>query len=299
MDRPLLLKGPFFIMNTKDFLTLLSVSLLWGASFLFLRLLVLDGLEPLQIVSIRMILAALFIAPFFIRKMKKHSFYEHGFSFLLIGLLNTALPFTMFAYASVSLGAGSLSILQATVPILTALILFTLYKGEFSYFKLSGVMIGFAGLFLLVGPSGNLDLFASILCVVASLSYAIAGVYLAKTPARISNSFIGMGSIIVGAFLMAPFLLNYSNPFTTISATSWIYLTLLGVVNTSLAYVIFIKLIKRIGPINSSFVTYLVPVSSISLGIIILDETLTTDMLFGAMLIFLGVFFANKKTKHS
>jgi len=63
--------------------------------------------------------------------------------------------------------------------------------------------------------------------------------------------------------------------------------------------VIFIKLIKRIGPINSSFVTYLVPVSSISLGIIILDETLTTDMLFGAMLIFLGVFFANKKTKHS
>ena len=97
---------------------------------------------------------------------------------------------------------------------------------------------------------------------------------------------------------MAPFLLNYSNPFTTISATSWLYLVLLGVVNTSLAYVIFIKLIKRIGPINSSFVTYLVPVSSISLGIIILDETLTTDMLFGAMLIFLGVFFANKKTKH-
>jgi len=98
---------------------------------------------------------------------------------------------------------------------------------------------------------------------------------------------------------MAPFLLNYSNPFTTISATSWLYLALLGVVNTSLAYVIFIKLIKRIGPINSSFVTYLVPVSSISLGIIILDETLTTDMLFGAMLIFLGVFFANKKTKDS
>ena len=98
---------------------------------------------------------------------------------------------------------------------------------------------------------------------------------------------------------MAPFLLNYSNPFTTISATSWLYLTLLGVVNTSLAYVIFIKLIKRIGPINSSFVTYLVPVSSISLGIIILDETLTTDMLFGAMLIFLGVFFANKKPNQS
>ena len=98
---------------------------------------------------------------------------------------------------------------------------------------------------------------------------------------------------------MAPFLLNYANPFTTISATSWLYLALLGVVNTSLAYVIFIKLIKRIGPINSSFVTYLVPVSSISLGIIILDETLTTDMLFGAMLIFLGVFFANKKTNQS
>ena len=239
-------------MNTKDFLTLLSVSLLWGASFLFLRLLVLDGLEPLQIVSIRMILAALFITPFFIRKMKKHSFYEHGFSFLLIGLLNTALPFTMFAYASVSLGAGSLSILQATVPILTALILFTLYKGEFSYFKLSGVLIGFSGLFLLVGPSGNLDLFASILCVVASLSYAIAGVYLAKTPAQISNSFIGMGSIIVGAFLMAPFLLNYSNSFTTISSISWLYLALLGVVNTSLAYVIFIKLIKRLSLIHIS-----------------------------------------------
>ena len=113
-------------MNTRDFLTLLLVSLFWGGSFLFLRLLVLEGLEPLQIVSLRMMFAAVFIAPFFLNKLKKHSFHDHGFPILLIGLLNTALPFTLFAYASVNLGAGSLSVLQATVPILTALILFSL-----------------------------------------------------------------------------------------------------------------------------------------------------------------------------
>ena len=282
-------------MNTKDFLTLLLVSLFWGGSFLFLRLLVLEGLEPLQIVSLRMAFAAIFIAPFFILKFKKYSFFDHGFSFLLIGLLNTALPFTLFAFASVSLGAGSLSVLQATVPILTALILFSLYRDEFSVLKLIGVLIGFSGLFLLAGPSGELDLFASILCIIASLSYSISGVYLANTPSNINNSFVGMGSIIVGAILLSPFLINYHSANLNISSTAWLYIALLGVINTSLAYVIFIKLIKRIGSLNASFVTYLVPVSSITLGILILDEVFTIDMVIGSALIFLGVFFSNKE----
>ena len=282
-------------MNTKDFLTLLLVSLFWGGSFLFLRLLVLEGLEPLQIVSLRMAFAAIFIAPFFILKFKKYSFFDHGFSFLLIGLLNTALPFTLFAFASVSLGAGSLSVLQATVPILTALILFSLYRDEFSVLKLMGVLIGFSGLFLLAGPSGELDLFASILCIIASLSYSISGVYLANTPSNINNSFVGMGSIIVGAILLSPFLINYHSSHLNISSTAWLYIALLGVINTSLAYVIFIKLIKRIGSLNASFVTYLVPVSSITLGILILDEVFTIDMVIGSALIFLGVFFSNKE----
>lgn len=282
-------------MNTKDFLTLLLVSFFWGGSFLFLRLLVIEGLDPLQIVSLRMMFAAIFIAPFFLLKFKKYSFFDHGFSFLLIGLLNTALPFTLFAYASVNLGAGSLSVLQATVPILTALILFSLYRDEFSIMKLVGVLVGFSGLFLLAGPSGELDLFSSILCVIASLSYAISGVYLANTPQKINNSFVGMGSIIVGAILLSPFLINYHSANLNISSTAWLYIALLGVINTSLAYVIFIKLIKRIGSLNASFVTYLVPVSSISLGILILDEVFTIDMIIGSSLIFLGVFFSNKE----
>ena len=283
-------------MSTRDFLTLLLVSLFWGGSFLFLRLLVIEGLEPLQIVSLRMLFAAIFIAPFFILKLKKHSFFDHGFPILLIGLLNTALPFTLFAYASVNLGAGSLSVLQATVPILTALLLFSLYRDEFSYMKLLGVLIGVSGLFFLAGQSGELDLFFSILCFFASMSYAISGVYLANTPSSINNSFIGMGSLIVGAVLLSPFLFVYGEANLSISSTSWLYIAILGIINTSLAYVIFIKLIKRIGSLNASFVTYLVPVSSISLGILILDEVFTLDMVIGSALIFLGVFFSNKQT---
>ena len=94
---------------------------------------------------------------------------------------------------------------------------------------------------------------------------------------------------------MSPFLFFYSDRIYEISSISWLYLALLGVINTSLAYVLFIKLIKRIGPINASFVTYLVPVSSIFLGIVVLDEILTTSMIIGTALIFLGVFFANKQ----
>tara|TARA_A200000113_G_scaffold86239_3_gene76919 strand:- start:626 stop:1480 length:855 start_codon:yes stop_codon:yes gene_type:complete len=284
-------------MNTRDFIVLLLVSILWGGSFLFVRLLVLDGLEPLQIVSIRMQLAAIFILPFFLNKLKKYSFHDHGFSFVLIGILNTALPFTLFSYASLKLGAGSLSILQATVPILTALLLFSLYRNEFSFRKLTGVLLGFAGLFVLVGPSSSLDTFSGILCVVASISYAVAGIYLAKTPEKLSNSFIGMGSILVGAVIMLPFLLNYTSSLSTISSTSWLYLALLGIINTSLAYVIFIKLIKRIGPINASYVTYFVPLSSISLGIIFLDEVITTTLVIGALMILSGVFLSNKQQK--
>ena len=79
-------------MNTRDFIVLLLVSVLWGGSFLFVRLLVLDGLEPLQIVSIRMQLAAIFILPFFLNTLKNYSFHAHGCSCVLMGILNTALP---------------------------------------------------------------------------------------------------------------------------------------------------------------------------------------------------------------
>ena len=111
----------------------------------------------------------------------------------------------------------------------------------------------------------------------------------------INNSFIGMGSLIVGAVLLSPFLFVYGEANLSISSTSWLYIAILGIINTSLAYVIFIKLIKRIGSLNASFVTYLVPVSSISLGILILDEVFTLDMVIGSALIFLGVFFSNKQ----
>ena len=284
-------------MNPKDFLILLIVSFLWGGSFLFIRLLVLEGMEPLEIVSMRMLLASIFIMPFLLNRSKKHSFKDHSLSFLLIGILNTALPFTLFAYASLQLGAGSLSVLQATVPILTALILFSLFKNEFSISKLIGVLIGFVGLYVLVGPGSNFDLFSSILCVVASLSYSVAGVYLARTPNKLNNTYIGMGSIIIGAIILSPFLFYYFPNYAKLSIESWLYLIALGVVNTALAYVLFIKLIKRIGPINASFVTYLVPISSISLGIIFLDEEFLINTFIGSLLIFVGVFFANRTQK--
>ena len=284
-------------MNPKDFLILLIVSFLWGGSFLFIRLLVLEGMEPLEIVSMRMLLASIFILPFLLNRSKKHSFKDHSLSFLLIGILNTALPFTLFAYASLQLGAGSLSVLQATVPILTALILFSLFKNEFSISKLIGVLIGFVGLYVLVGHGSNFDLFSSILCVVASLSYAVAGVYLARTPNKLNNTYIGMGSIIIGAIILSPFLFYYFPNYAKLSIESWLYLIALGVVNTALAYVLFIKLIKRIGPINASFVTYLVPISSISLGIIFLDEEFLINTFMGSLLIFVGVLFANRTQK--
>jgi len=112
-----------------------------------------------------------------------------------------------------------------------------------------------------------------------------------------NNSLIGMGSIVVGAIIMLPFIFTGTSSIFEISSKSWLYLFILGVINTSLAYVVFIKLIKRIGPINASFVTYLVPLSSISLGILFLNETLSFVMVLGGFLILLGVFFANTPKK--
>ena len=129
------------------------------------------------------------------------------------------------------------------------------------------------------------------------MSYAVAGVYLARTPNKLNNTYIGMGSIIIGAIILSPFLFYYFPNYAKLSAESWIYLIALGVVNTALAYVLFIKLIKRIGPINASFVTYLVPISSISLGIIFLDEEFLINTFIGSLLIFVGVFFANRAQK--
>ena len=89
--------------------------------------------------------------------------------------------------------------------------------------KLVGVLIGFIGLFILVGPNSSLDTFSGVLCVIASLSYAVAGIYLAKTPDKMNNSFIGMGSIIVGAIIMFPFIFTGTNSIMSISSVMDIF----------------------------------------------------------------------------
>lgn len=277
-------------MKITDIALLLVLAAIWGSSFIFMRATV-EDFGPIFLITIRVAVAALALLGFLVIKRRFTEFLAHWKSLFIIGILNSALPFSFLAYASLYLNAGLVSILNATTPIFTAWIAHVWLKDKMTRLQFLGMIISLFGVAFLfwdklsLEGSGSLPILAGIL---SSLMYGIAINSTKKYLKGVSPMTATAGSLFFAALFMIFLSVFFLPDFSTIPAMSWSYAIVLGVVCTALAYLIFFRLIHRIGPAKSVTVTFLVPIFSFLWAFLLLDEVVTLQMWISTGIILFG-----------
>jgi drug/metabolite transporter (DMT)-like permease len=284
-------------MNRGDWLLLVVLALIWGGAFLFIDVAV-HHVAPLTYVWLRVTIGAAGLWSYLIVRGERISLPRQVWgSILLLALLNNAIPFSMFGWSQTHIASGLASILNATTPIWGVVVAHFLTKDErMSPRRLAGVLLGFGGIVLMIGPSILSSLgtgaLAELACVVAALSYALAAVW-ARRFKRLGISPISIttGQLTAAALVMLPMSMivdkPWTHPFPPLGALAAI--TALALLCTALGYVLYFRLIDRAGATNALLVTLLVPPVAILLGSVFLGETLAPQDFGGLMLIALGL----------
>ena len=280
--------------RTSTVIEFLALAAIWGSSFLFMRL---GGTEfgIVATAGVRVLIGAAVLIPLLWASGQWGDLRRNARPILLIGMLNSALPFVLFAYAVSSISTSLSAILNATVPLFGALVAWWWLKDRPDNGRILGLVIGFMGVLLLsydkasfkVGGTG----WAVLACLLATFLYGLAAncakKYLTGVPALATATGSQIGASI-GLLLPTLWLWPTENP----GLTSWLALLALGVVCTGIAYILYFRLIEQLGPARAVTVTFLVPVFAILYGTLLLNEALTLWMLLCGTVVVLGTSLA-------
>lgn len=276
-----------------DFVLLAAV---WGASFLFMRLAVVD-FGPLATAFVRVLIAALFLLPIVAARGLLGELRAHAGAVLGIGVLNSGLPFACYSWALLTVTTGTASILNATVPMFGALVAWVWLGERLTRWRVAGLLIGFAGVALLAWDKVGLrqgshdDMLRAALaigaCMLATLCYGISASAARRHLAGRTPLVTAAGSQI-GAALALALPAAWVPPQSAPGLQAWLALLVVGVVCTALAYVLYFRLIESGGPSRALAVTYAVPVFAVAYGALFLAEPVTPWMLLCGAVIVLG-----------
>jgi drug/metabolite transporter (DMT)-like permease len=281
-------------MPLSDLARLVTLAALWGGSFAFIRVAA-PVIGPLWLAESRVGIAFLILLGLALARAGIPAWRERWRDFLVIGIVNSALPFALFCFAGQYLAASTAAILNATSPFFGALVAAIWLKDPLPATKVVGMSLGLAGVVLLVGwrpePLGGLALVAVFACLAASLSYGVASVYAKAHMAGVPSFSTALYSQLAAAVVLAPAL-----PFTPmrgpITATVAASVVALAIGSTAIAYLLYFRLIANIGPARALTVTFLIPLFGVLWGYLFLGEALTINMLAGGSLILGGTWLA-------
>jgi drug/metabolite transporter (DMT)-like permease len=282
-------------MSATDWLLLLSLSVLWGGSFFFGKIAV-HELPPLTVAFGRVAIAAailcLLARPTGTALPADPAAWR---PFVVMGLLNNALPFSLILSGQTRIPSGLAAILNATTPFFTVLVAHLATQDEkLTRPRVVGLTIGFCGVVVMLGPALLRELGANfaaqLACLLAAVSYAFAGIYgrrfRGEPPLRVAT-----GQLVASSLLLAPIALIFDAPWTlaapSISAVA--ALIALASLSTALGYLIYFRILARAGATNVLLVTFLIPVSAILLGTLILGEQLALRHIIGMAAIAIGL----------
>lgn len=272
-------------------LQLLILAALWGSSFLFMRISAAE-VAPLVITLARAGIAAVFLCTLLLLKGQFRYVFRRWKPLTIVGLANTAIPFSLFAYAAIYLEAGYASILNATAPMFTAITAYIWLGIRLPKLGLIGLIIGFAGVFFLVfnklEADSQLPILPILATLLATIHYGVAANVTKKYLYDIPSLAVATGSIFFAAVTILP-LAYFQLPTTPISHQVWLSLLVLGIGCTAIPLMIYFNLLNQIGVNKTVSVTYLIPIFGVIWGMIFLNETLSHSMFLGALLILLGV----------
>jgi drug/metabolite transporter (DMT)-like permease len=282
-------------MQTSLIFEFILLAAIWGSSFLFMKFGA-GEFGPITTAFLRVTIGALFLFPLAYMRGQWQSTKGRLSLVLLVGILNSAIPFALFSYAVLHITTGLTSILNATVPLWGAVIAALWLKDRPDKLRVLGLIIGFVGVALLSwekatfkqGGSG----FAVLACLGASICYGIAASYTKRYLTGIAPLGLAAGSqvgatlgLLIPALIFSPHISgNGSLP----SSQAWLSVLALGVVCTGIAYILYFRLIQKAGPPKALAVTFLIPVFGVVYGVLLLNEKLTGWMVICGAVIVLG-----------
>lgn len=281
-------------MRRIDVYDLLLLAAIWGGSFLFIRLSVGD-FGPIALSGMRTLIAGAALLPVLLWRNKIAMLRDYWRSIIFVGLFNSALPFIFFNFATMTLPAGTMSIINALTPLWGAVIAWAWIKDTLPPLRMLGLMVGFSGILVLVWDKLSFHDTASIYAVIAGVAapifYGIAASYTKKYLMNTDPIATAASSLIAAGIVLLPFTL-YTWPTTPISITAWAALVGLGLVCTAIAYVLYYRLLVRVGPPRAMTVAFLIPVFGVLWGWLFLDESITLRIVLGGGVILLGTALA-------
>ncbi len=276
---------------------LFVLSILWGGSFFFVGVAVSD-LPPFTIVALRVGLAALALGAVARLTGQGMRFNRQiWLAFAGMGILNNAIPFSLVVWGQTHIASGLASILNATTPLFTVIVAHALTRDEkMTRPRLAGVVVGLAGVALMIGPDAlaglGTNIVAQLAVLGAAVSYALAGVFgRGFQRAGIRPLASASGQLTSSTLVLLPLALLIDQPWSLAmpAGETWAAIAGLALLSTSLAYVIYFRILAVAGATNLLLVTFLIPVSAIALGILVLGEQLAARHLAGMAVIGLSL----------
>ncbi len=277
-------------MRARDVIDLLLLAALFGGSFLFMRIGA-PQFGPIPMAGLRTGIAALILVAVLLFRGRGNELYVAPASFLVMGVLNSTLPFVLFGFASLTLKAGFGAILNATAPFWGALVAFTWFRERLTPLRIVGLFIGFGGVVVLVWGRVNFNVGGSGPAIVAALSatllYGISANYAKHRLAAIEPLANAAGTQLGAALTLAPLTVVFW-PAVIPDAIAWLAVIAMAVLSTALAYLLYFRLIVRLGATRTIAVTFLVPIFGMLWGWVFLGEGVTANMVAGTVVILTG-----------
>ncbi len=277
-------------LDRQTWLLLILLSVLWGGSFFFSSA-ALRELPPLTVVLARVVLGAAFLLPFLKRLGGALPTTLAGWKpFFVMGMLNNVIPFSLLVSGQAFIGGGLASVLNATTPLFTVLVLAGFGDERLNGRRVAGVIIGLAGVIVLRGPGiaqSDNQTIGMLLCLGGAISYGFSGLWgrrhLNGVPPITSATCQLICSTLVMTLITGVVDRPWQLPMPGLA--TWASLIGLATLATSLAYIVFFSILARAGATNVMLVTLLIPVTAILLGVLILGEPLTVQEILGALII--------------
>ena len=283
-------------MTARSLGVLLLLGSVWGASFLFIKVVV-EETSPLALVQGRIVFGALAVVA--IMAFHRHRSVRPSPRLLakvaVLAVLSSIVPFLLISWGEIHIESGTASVLNSTMPLFTALFACVILVDErMTWLRLSGLLLGFLGVGVLAGGDVTDVTDSSVLgqmAVVGAAACYGAGAVYARTLLQSEDPLnLTRLQLVAGALILAPALFAVDGvPNYNLSLEAWLSLIALGVLGTGLGYVAFFWLLETVGSVRASLVTYIVPITGLTLGWAVLDESIGINSIVGCGLIILGV----------
>ena len=278
-------------MSQASALRLLLLSMIWGSSFVFYRIAAVD-MAPTLMAALRVMFGALFLGVLFAITGKQTQVAKHWKLIAAIAVFASALPFTLVAYASLTVTASVLVIINATAPIWAAIVTLLWTRALPSPMAMVGLVLGLLGVGIIVGfDTVTLSTEGTGLGIAAALGaaacYGIAtnmAKHMGSDIDPLSNAF---GCLLLGSFILLPFV-PFSLPEQMPSTDSWLAILAVGVLCSGVAYLLYFRLVMDIGPTSALTVTFLTPVFGVLWGNLFLGENVGWHTLIGGIVVLAG-----------